>query len=840
MKRVRSWIPRASLVVVALWMTGWDCSGSGSSAGVGAPRTWRHPQGSIVAVVGADPFTLTLQDASGKVLLESSPSHDAADKGDPVRAYAPLAMTHNEDTSVPSPSKGWDAYRGDDDPWKRATHVTSFDTVGDALVVHVDADEGSAGGATVRLEPQGAGLHLVVTLDDASGKTNRVSLAFRMHDDDHFLGFGERFSRSDHRGQLLYNWVEDAGFGHGEDTPPGPANPSPNGEGMTYIPIPWFMSPRGFGLLLNGTFRTVHHLGDQTPDAWRVESWRSVLDATLFVDADPLKLVEELTGITGRPPAIADYVLAPRRRADPGTNEVDKLRAAHVATSVIDLDVHYFPNGGGQDSAQMKAMTADMHKRGFRTVAYFCPFISDGWHPVYDEAVAKGYLVKHADGSPYAVLDPPYFAGMVDFTNPDAVVWYQGFMQRALDDGWDGWMYDFAEYVPMDAVMYSGMTGMEAHNAYPVLYQQAAFDLLEKQKKSDYLIFVRSGFLGTSGRVPMVWGGDNSTDFDRAKGLPAALQAALNVGMSGVPLWGSDISGYHFIYNAPPDKDVYLRWTEVGAFSADMHDENEGAGSPQYTSADRWQIWKDQETLDTYKTYASYKTRMLPYVRLAVREARARGTPVMRHLYLHYPSDPNVYAISDEYMYGDALLVAPVVTRGATSRSVYLPEAAYFDFWSGVRVKGAGRIDVAAPLGVVPVFAKLGAIVPMLHPDVETVVPSTDGSVVSMADRADFLEVAIFAGGDSSVTLDDGTILSQSAPRDAFTPGAPSHAAGAIPMAATAAELATCDACAWDDPSAHVFSIAVKTQADTIALGSLTVGVAASPTVKRFLFRVRH
>ena len=320
-------------------MTGWDCSGSGStSAGLTAPMTWRHPQGSIVAVVGADPFTLTLRDASGNVLVESSPAHGAADKGDPLRAYAPLAMTHNEDTSVPSPSKGWDAYRGDDDPWRRATHVTSFDASGDALVVHVDADDGS--GATLRLEPQGAGLHIALTLDDASGKTNRVSLGFRMHDDDHFLGFGERFSRSDHRGQLLYNWVEDAGFGHGEDTPPGPANPSPNGEGMTYIPIPWFMSPRGFGLLLNGTFRTVHHLGDQTPDAWRVESWRSVLDATIFVDPDPLKLIEELTAITGRPPAIADYVLAPRRRADPGTNEVDKLRAAHVATSVIDLDVH--------------------------------------------------------------------------------------------------------------------------------------------------------------------------------------------------------------------------------------------------------------------------------------------------------------------------------------------------------------------------------------------------------------------------------------------------------------------------------------------------------------------
>ena len=797
--------------------------------------------------VGGDPFTLVVKDANGKVLIESTTAHDEAPADDPLRAYAPLALTHNEAGTTSSPMKGWDSYTGQDNPWRRSTRATSFETQGDALVAHLGTDGTQA--LTLRLEPQGRGVHLTAMLDPGAAPdavpddTNRVSLGFKMHDDDHFFGFGERFVRSDHKGQLLYNWVEDAGFGHGEQTLPGPGNPSPNGEGMAYIPIPWFLSPRGFGMLMNGTFRTVHHLGDQTPEAWRVESWRTVLDTTIFASPSPITLIEDLTAITGRPPEIADYVLAPRRRADPGTDEVAKLRAAHIPTSVIDLDVHYFPNGGGSDSAAMKALTSDMHARGFKTVAYFCSFIADSWHPVFDEAASKGYLIKHADGSPYTVLDLPYNAGIVDFTNPDAVVWYQGWMQRALDDGWDGWMYDFAEYVPLDAVMHNGMRGDEAHNAYPVLYQKAMFDLLEKQKRKDYLVFVRSGFLGTGGLVPMVWGGDNSTDFDLAKGLPATLQGALSAGMSGIPLWGSDIAGYHFVYNPPPDKEVYLRWTEVGAFSADMHDENNGAGAggPGFEAKDRWQIWKDQESQDVYRKYASYKTRMLPYVRLAVAQARARGTPVMRHLYLSYPTDPNVYGIGDEYMYGDALLVAPVVARGKTSRSVYLPDAAYFDFWTGARVKGGGKIDVAAPLDVVPVFATIGAIVPMLHPEVETVVPSTDMSVVSMADRADYLEVMVFAGGDSTVTLDDGTVLSQSAPKDAFAIDSPQHAGGAIPMAASEAELMTCDACAWDDPANHVWKVAVKTQSDVVIAGAFfRVAVKNAPTVKRFVFTVRH
>ena len=102
------------------------------------------------------------------------------------------------------------------------------------------------------------------------------------------------------------------------------------------------------------------------------------------------------------------------------------------------------------------------------------------------------------------------------------------------------------------------------------------------------------------------------------------------------------------------------------------------------------------------------------------------------------------------------------------------------------------------------------------------------------------LEVAVFAGGQSTVTLDDGTVLSQSAPTDPFTPGAPTHAAGAIPMATAESDLQTCDACAWDDPANHVWKVVTSTQADSITAGSLTISVSGSPTVKRFLFSVRH
>ena len=121
-----------------------------------------------------------------------------------------------------------------------------------------------------------------------------------------------------------------------------------------------------------------------------------------------------------------------------------------------------------------------------------------------------------------------------------------------------------------------------------------------------------------------------------------------------------------------------------------------------------------------------------------------------------------------------------------------------------------------------------------------TVAASPNPNNVSALDRAGYLEVQIFAGGSTTLTLDDGTVLSQSAPTTSFAPTAPTHGGVAIPLATSSADLATCAACYFDDPSTNVFSIAVQTKADTITAGPLTVSVAASPVAKQYVFTVRH
>lgn len=796
------------------------------------PGTTFHASSGAASVeVQTNPFSLVVRDGQGNVLLESAPAQ-------PGSAYAPIAITHDTDDSTTPLVTGWDYFKGEDDPWTQVGPVQSV-TVNDAATLVVLATPlPNVPTVTLTIADDAPGVHITAHADATDDSINRVSMAFVMHDGDHFFGLGERFVGADQRGQYRYMWVEDR-FGSEDATLTETSPPSPRQAEETYIPIPWMMDPLGFGMLEHGTFRTAYHLGDEASNAWRVESWTSSIDFTIYADADPKNLVADLTSVTGRPPDIADWILAPRRRADiPVDDELTRLRSAHIPTTAIDTALHYLPSGIGTTDA--KSVTADLHARGFEAIAYFCSFIDQNYHPVFDDAVANGYLIKKQDGSPYIVFDIPRYAGIVDFTNPAAVTWYQGLLKQALDDGWDGWMYDFAEYVPQDAVMFNGMTGMEAHDLYPVLYQKTALDLLEKLKPKDYLFFVRSGFAGTGGNVPMVWAGDQDTDFSVGKGMPAGIAAALNAGMSGLPFWGSDISGYHYLYNPPPDEELYLRWTELGALSVDMHDENEGAGNEPVSS--RWQIWDDQLSQDVYKKYAGLHTQLIPYLRIAVDEARATGLPVMRHLYLYYPHDPNVWGLTDEYMFGDSLLAAPIVSRGATSRSVYLPEPAYYDFFSGARVTGGGTVTANADIDQVPLFARVGAIVPMLSPDVETLLPATDGSgVVSLADRSDVLDVEIFSGGSTNVTLADGTTIAQSAPADAWDVALPPTSQNATLVQATqASDLATCDACWLDDPASRTLSITVKTSGDTIASGPLSVTLASTANVKRFVMRVHH
>jgi alpha-glucosidase (family GH31 glycosyl hydrolase) len=429
-----------------------------------------------------------------------------------------------------------------------------------------------------------------------------------------------------------------------------------------------------------------------------------------------------------------------------------------------------------------------------RAIAYYNPYVSKDPSPLdalAQQGLDKGWFLQRADGTPSVVwLISGKFLNLYtyDLTRPDAVASFTSQFQRAFDLGYSGWMYDFGEYVQPDVVASNGMTGEELHNLFPVIYDKAGHDALEAgPHQGDWFFFARSGYTGSSQYVPVVWSGDPDASFDDALGLPSVVRAQMNMGVSGVPHWGSDIGGYKCAGggHAAADGELLARWIEFGAIGSDMHDEDACAAASD--PGQKATIWSSPDAQAAWKTYARLHTRLFPYLYTLAQEAHATGAPTVRALFMEYP-DPALLQIEDEYLLGPALLSAPVIQRGARSRTVTLPPGQWLDWNAGTVVSGTVTAD--APLDVLPLYLREGQIVPLLDPAIDTLLDTaTDPSVVGPAKVADVYDVVGLMGASrgATFTLYDGSRLDVTW-QGGFVPPA-------LPLAATEAELATCAAC---------------------------------------------
>jgi alpha-glucosidase (family GH31 glycosyl hydrolase) len=563
----------------------------------------------------------------------------------------------------------------------------------------------------------------------------------------------------------------------------------------------------------------------------------------VFVHDLPADSVSQYTALTGRPNLPAPWVFGPRRRVDHGSMvmgmpEAQALRAAKVPTTAIDDALHFLPNGSdiGQEPA-LQAWCAGLHALGFRAIGYYNAYVSTS-SPAAAGMLAAGragdYFLRLDDGTEfdtYMMSGGGQIVATVDFTNPAAIPWYQTLLQRALDLGYDGWMLDFGEYVPPRAKFHDGTTGWQMHNAFPVIYDRVVFDYLKEKRGDDFMFFARAGGVGTPSVAPVVWSGDPSASFDDVKGLPANVRAGLNIGMSGVAFWGSDISGYTCLNDPPADKEVYLRWAEFGALSTDMHDENACAQAPM-GSPPKWTLWSDAETTTVYGNYARLHTRLLPYTYAAAAQAVATGLPVMRHPFLYHPGESGALAAEFDYFFGPSLYVAPVVARGDTSRTLWLPPGQWADWWTMAGQAGGAMVTRDAPLDVLPLYQRSGSIVPMLDPSIESLVQGPVAGVVTLGDVAGVLDLRTVldptAPAAQFATVDRTMLAAQ------LGSGAPALPAGAA--MATEADLAGCSLCGRIDmlPGGAVRLRVTAAPATTLTLtaGGVTLTHAAAAPLR--------
>lgn len=533
--------------------------------------------------------------------------------------------------------------------------------------------------------------------------------------DERFYGFGERYNNINQRGNkvdvYVYNQYKNQGI-------------------RTYFPMPYFLSSKEYGIYLATDCYTEFDMCSSYGNSWQMEAETIGLDWYCF-KGKPKEMIGQFTSLTGRPVMMPEWAFGPWMSSNNWDSEAEVRKQAELtkkydipstvlvieawsdeATYYIFNDAVYEENNGEAGFAYSdfsfpewgkwpdpKGMVQYLHENGLKCILWQIPIIKyiNSLHHLqadHDEtyALSKGYCAKKADGTPYRMPEGWFTDSLLmDYTNKDAVDWWMKKRQYLVDEvEIDGFKTDGGEFVFGDDVQFSdGRTGKEMRNAYPNLYIGEHYRYINE--KRDGIVFSRAGFTGAA-QMPAHWAGDEKSTF---AAFQRNLCAGLNAGISGVPFWGWDLAGFS---GEIPSAELYARSASMAAFCPIMqyHAESKAEFNQDRTP---WNIAERRNApwvIDVYRYYAKLRMAMLPYIAEEAEKSVNTGVPMMRALWIEFPEDADSAEIFDQYMFGDDLMVAPVVEEGMTERSVYIPQGQWKNMFTGEKFEGGQRIQMKA------------------------------------------------------------------------------------------------------------------------------------------------
>jgi len=517
---------------------------------------------------------------------------------------------------------------------------------------------------------------------------------------------------------------------------------------------PFHINSRGYALFFDTSWPGWYDLGDTDPDVLDVSFEGARLSMVFTFGPGMEQILERHSARVGRsllPPKWAAEVFKWRddhinltvlydNSIDPSPynsmvyEDIMMLRKLGIPTGVYWLDRPWAKGPFGYDDftfdenrfPKPKEMIEWLlDKNGMETLLWVAPWI---YGETRELAQKRGYIAPNSDK-------------VIDFTNPDAVTWWQSEYKKVFDLNVAGFKLDRCEEVIPSTeqdIYFDGRSGRELHNLYPMLYAKAVQGACQKYRGDDCLVMPRSGFTGSQ-QYAVFWGGDTHPSW---RGLRSAIISAERANLMGFPVWGSDTGGY----GVSETQDLFSRWMQASSLHPIM--EVGGSGSHEPWNAG-YEPNYDQIGIDNYRIYAKLHTELIPYNYSAMYEAHDTGHPIVRALVYEWPEDARVRDMWDEWLFGNWILAAPVTVQGARSREVYLPQGTWFDFWDMKdEYQGNRNYLVDAPITRMPIFIRGGAIIPLKILDAET------GWGAEFT--KDAFAIAFFpAGGESSFLLYD-------------------------------------------------------------------------------------
>lgn len=552
-------------------------------------------------------------------------------------------------------------------------------------------------------------------LNHETGKVYTVE-ALAIDVDEYIYGLGERFTPFVKNGQIVEMWNEDGG----------------TASEIAYKNIPFYITNKGYGVLLDNEGDASYEIASEKVERIQFSVEGQRLDYYIINGSTPKETIEKYTELTGKPALPPAWSFGLWLTTSFTTNYDEETTSSFIqgmADRDIPLHVFHFDcywmeayewcnfTWDPKTFPDPKGMLQRYHDKGLKICVWINPYIGQK-SPLFRKGMEHGYLIKKSNGDVWQTDMWQAGMGLVDFTNPEAVVWYQEKLKTLLDMGVDCFKTDFGERIPVkDIAYFDGSDPVKMHNYYTYLYNKAVFDLLVRERgEGEAVLFARSATVGGQ-KFPAHWGGDCSASYPS---MAETLRSGLSLACAGFGFWSHDISGFE---NTAP-ADIYKRWCQFGLMSS--HSRLHGSSSYRVP----WLF--DDEACDVLRKFVKLKCRLMPYLYQQAVIAHEKGIPMMRPMFVEFPKDRTCETLDKQYMFGESLLVAPIFKESGEVE-YYLPEGKWYNLLLNQTVEGGKWHKEIYDYFSMPLLVRANTILPLGGNDQNPEYDYTENTTICLA-----------------------------------------------------------------------------------------------------------